>query len=61
MSVTRGHAVGSASDVSGLGGFDAVDGRHSVDGLVERGDRADAGRLGAGDEVGLGEVELVRL
>jgi hypothetical protein len=42
-------------------GFDALDGGHPVDRSVERGDASDAGALGAGHEVGLGEVETVDL
>lgn len=42
-------------------GFDALDGGHQVDRSVERGDASDAGALGAGHEVGLGEVETVDL
>ncbi len=42
-------------------GFDALNGGHLVDRSVERGDASDAGTLGAGHEVGLGEVETVDL
>jgi hypothetical protein len=42
-------------------GFDAFHGVDLVDRSVERGDATDAGALGAGNEVRLGEVEAIVL
>lgn len=41
--------------------FDPVDGRHTVDGAIERSDPVDPGGLGTGDEVRLGEVDAVNV
>ncbi len=46
---------------SGGGWLDAFDGADPIDGVGERGDAIDAGALGGGNEVRLGEVDAVEL
>src|SRR5690606_15062198 len=46
---------------SGRSGLDPPNGRDAVNGLVERQDGSDTGRLSTGHEVRLGEVEPIDL